>query len=86
MQRVAVARALANDPRLIFADEPTGNLDSRVGAEVLSLFRRLKLERGVTLIIVTHDPKVAARCDRVVEILDGRVVRDAPCATGGEVP
>jgi putative ABC transport system ATP-binding protein len=82
MQRVAVARALANEPQLIFADEPTGNLDSRVGAEVMALFRRLNRERGVTLMIVTHDPRVAEQCDRVVEILDGRVVRDGAAAAG----
>jgi putative ABC transport system ATP-binding protein len=82
MQRVAIARALSNDPRIILADEPTGNLDSKVGAEVLGLFRQLNRERGVTLMVVTHDPRVAAECDRVVEILDGRVVRD----TGAEQP
>jgi putative ABC transport system ATP-binding protein len=75
-QRVAIARALINDPRLVLADEPTGNLDSRVGSEILDLFRRLNRERGVTLAIVTHDPHVAARCDRVVELLDGLVVGD----------
>ncbi len=76
MQRVAIARALANDPLLILADEPTGNLDSRTGAEVMALFRALQKDKGVTLVIVTHDPKVAAQCDRVVSLFDGRVVRD----------
>jgi len=76
MQRVAIARALINEPKLILADEPTGNLDSRSGSEVLALFRKLNRERGVTLIIVTHDPRVAGECDRVVEIFDGRVVKD----------
>jgi len=80
MQRVAIARALVNDPGLLLADEPTGNLDSRVGFEVLELFERLNRERGVTLVIVTHDPRVAARCARVIELLDGRVVRDGPPA------
>jgi putative ABC transport system ATP-binding protein len=78
MQRVAIARALANDPSLILADEPTGNLDSRVGTEVMALFRNLNHDRKVTVIIVTHDPKVAAQCDRIVEVLDGRVLRDEP--------
>ena len=76
MQRVAIARALANDPLLILADEPTGNLDSRNGAEVMKLFRTLQHDRGVTLVLVTHDPKIAGQCDRVVELLDGRVQRD----------
>jgi putative ABC transport system ATP-binding protein len=76
MQRVAIARALANDPKLLLADEPTGNLDSRSGTEVMSLFRQLNRERDVTLIIVTHDTRVAAQCDRVVEIFDGRVLKD----------
>ncbi len=76
MQRVAIARALVNEPSLILADEPTGNLDSRVGAEVMELFHRLNRERGVTLIIVTHDPRVAGQCRRVIEILDGLAVSD----------
>ena len=76
MQRVAIARALVNEPSLILADEPTGNLDSRVGAEVMEFFHRLNRERGVTLIIVTHDSRVAAQCKRVIEILDGLVVSD----------
>ncbi len=82
-QRVAIARALINNPSIVLADEPTGNLDSRSGAEVMELFRRLNAERGVTLIIVTHDPRVADQCHRVVEIFDGAVVRDRP-ARGGD--
>lgn len=86
-QRVAIARALVNDPRLILADEPTGNLDSRSGAEILALFRGLNRDRGVSVILVTHDPRVAEKCDRVIEILDGHVVLDsAPVAPGGGVP
>jgi putative ABC transport system ATP-binding protein len=84
MQRVAVARALANDPSLILADEPTGNLDSRSGAEVMELFHKLNAERGVTLIVVTHDPRVADECQRVVEIFDGKVVRDRAAAGAEE--
>ncbi len=74
-QRVAIARALANDPEIILADEPTGNLDSASGAEIVSLFGKLN-EQGKTLIIVTHDQKVAAHCKRVIRILDGKVESD----------
>lgn len=77
-QRVAVARALANDPRLLLADEPTGALDTKTGAEVLALFRQLNSERGVTAVIVTHDPGVAAATNRVVRIQDGQVTYDGP--------
>jgi len=77
-QRVAVARALANSPELLLADEPTGALDSRTGVEVLALFRRLNAERGVTVVIVTHDPEVARATNRVVRIQDGRIFYDGP--------
>jgi putative ABC transport system ATP-binding protein len=73
-QRVAVARALASRPGIVFADEPTGNLDSRSGAEVLSLLRRSVDEFGQTIVMVTHDPVAAAYTDRVVFLADGRVV------------
>ena len=73
-QRVAVARALASRPRIVFADEPTGNLDSRSGAEVLELLRRSVDEHGQTVVMVTHDPVAAAYTDRVVFLADGRVV------------
>ncbi len=75
-QRVAVARALANRPDIVFADEPTGNLDSRSGAEVLSFMRRSVSELGQTIVMVTHDPNAAAYADRVVFLEDGRVVDD----------
>ena len=73
-QRVAVARALVSRPRIVFADEPTGNLDSRSGAEVLELLRRSVDDHGQTIVMVTHDPIAAAYTDRVVFLADGRVV------------
>jgi putative ABC transport system ATP-binding protein len=82
-QRVAIARALVADPAIVLADEPTGNLDSRVGAEVLSVFEELVRERGVTLVIVTHDPTVAARAERVVRLRDGEIAgEDRPREQG----
>jgi putative ABC transport system ATP-binding protein len=73
-QRVAVARALVSRPRIVFADEPTGNLDSRSGAEVLELLRSSAADHGQTVVMVTHDPVAAAYTDRVVFLADGRVV------------
>jgi putative ABC transport system ATP-binding protein len=73
-QRVAIARALVGDPILLLADEPTGNLDSRTGEELLELLLRLRAERGTTVVVATHDPVVATRCDRIVRLYDGRVV------------
>jgi ABC-type lipoprotein export system ATPase subunit len=75
-QRVAIARALLPRPDVVFADEPTGNLDSRSGAEVLDLLRRSVDEHGQTVVMVTHDPVAAAVTDRVVYLADGRVVED----------
>ena len=74
-QRAAIARALANDPQLIVADEPTGNLDSRNSADVFDLFGRL-VDQGKTLLMVTHDKELARRVPRIVEIIDGRIARD----------
>jgi putative ABC transport system ATP-binding protein len=72
-QRVAIARALVNEPAMVLADEPTGNLDSRSGAEILELLLRLNRERGTTLIVVTHDSGIAAKTQRVVRLRDGLI-------------
>ena len=73
-QRVAIARALANEPSLLLADEPTGNLDSRSQDEVLQLLNNLRQQQGLTLVIITHSPEVAAATQRVIKMKDGRVV------------
>ncbi len=75
-QRVAVARALASQPAVVFADEPTGNLDSKSSAEVMELLRRSVDEFGQTVVLVTHDPRAAGYADRLIELEDGRVARD----------
>jgi putative ABC transport system ATP-binding protein len=75
-QRVAVARALVNDPALILADEPTGNLDSRTAVEVMEIFQRLNRERGITLVLVTHEPDIAQYAQRVVVFKDGKISKD----------
>lgn len=73
-QRVCIARALVNNPKIIFADEPTGNLDSTTGEKIEQLLFDLNKEKGITLIIVTHDPELAARCDRQIHVRDGLIV------------
>ncbi len=75
-QRVAIARALSRHPALVLADEPTGNLDTESSNEVFALMRRFNKELGTAFLIVTHDPRIAERCDRIVEIVDGRVRSD----------
>jgi len=77
-QRVAIARALINNPSILLADEPTGNLDSRTSIEVMGLFQRLNMERGITVILITHEPDIAEYGTRTVAFRDGRVLTDKP--------
>jgi putative ABC transport system ATP-binding protein len=84
-QRVAVARALVARPEVVFADEPTGNLDSKAGDEVLQMLRRAADEYGQTVIMVTHDPHAAAVADHIVVLVDGKVVRETPAGEADEV-
>ena len=77
-QRVAVARSLVNNPALILADEPTGNLDSRTSVEVMEIFQRLNRQRGITLVLVTHEPDIAQYAKRVVVFKDGKIRKDYP--------
>ena len=89
-QRVAVARALSRRPLLVFADEPTGNLDTQAADSLFELLRRVNTEQGTTFCLVTHDPRLAARCNRIVRLVDGRIVSDlrrdgdAPTGTFGD--
>jgi putative ABC transport system ATP-binding protein len=75
-QRVAIARALINDPPVLLADEPTGNLDSRTSIEIMAIFQRLNREHGITVILVTHEPDVAAYASRIIHFKDGQLVKD----------
>jgi putative ABC transport system ATP-binding protein len=81
-QRVAIARALIWEPGLLLADEPTGNLDSRTGATILDLLLTIREQRGTTILLATHDPVVAARCDRLVRLQDGRITDDVDLRVG----
>jgi len=80
-QRVAIARALVNRPSIILADEPTGNLDSRAGAEVMALFHRLHREQGMTIVMVTHDGEIGSQAERIVRLRDGVIVSQEEGAT-----
>ena len=77
-QRVAIARALINDPAIILADEPTGNLDSKSGAEIMAIFQELNERQGITVVFVTHEPDIAEHTRRIVRLMDGKIVEDAP--------
>ena len=81
-QRVAIARALATDPPLLLADEPTGNLDTHTSDDIMNSFRELNKERGITIVLVTHEADVAAYSRRLVRLKDGQVMYDGPSAEG----
>ncbi len=79
-QRVAIARALVTEPEIVLADEPTGNLDSRTSIEIMEILQRLNRERGLTVILITHEPDIAEYAQRMVTLRDGRIVSDSPVA------
>lgn len=79
-QRVAIARALATRPQILFADEPTGNLDAKTGTQIMDLLFERQADTGATLFIITHDPSLAARCGRIVEMQDGRILANTVAA------
>ena len=81
-QRVAIARALAMEPSLVLADEPTGNLDTHSADEVFKLLREVNCRLQTTFLIVTHDPRLARRCDRIIELIDGQVLSDTAQGAG----
>jgi putative ABC transport system ATP-binding protein len=75
-QRVAIARSLANDPKIILGDEPTGNLDTKTGQLILNILKKLNEDEGYTIVVVTHDPRIAQYTDKIINLLDGRVLRE----------
>lgn len=75
-QRIAIARALVTEPQLILADEPTGNLDTQTGEDIMALFTALNREHGITIILVTHEPDIAAKAQRLIRVVDGRIAED----------
>jgi putative ABC transport system ATP-binding protein len=81
-QRVAIARALVNQPAMLLADEPTGNLDTQTSREIMEVFRRLNRERGITVVLVTHETDIAAFAERIITFRDGQIVSDAPQRAG----
>lgn len=83
-QRVTIARALVNNPAIVWADEPTGNLDSKAANDILTVMRQLNKERGQTLVIVTHDPHIGELCDRIVRMQDGQIIDDGRGAKPSE--
>ncbi len=85
-QRVAIARALVLEPALVLADEPTGNLDTASSNEVFELLRRMHAQVGTSFLVVTHDPRMAARCDRIIELIDGGVASDVPVTASTPAP
>src|SRR4051812_13762532 len=85
-QRVAIARAFSNSPRLLFADEPTGNLDSETGAHIVELLETLNRESGTTIVLVTHDLGLARRAQRIIRLADGVVISDTMTTTGDDAP
>ncbi len=84
-QRVAIARALVLEPALVLADEPTGNLDTASSDGVFELLRGMHAQVGTSFLVVTHDPRLAARCDRIIELIDGRVASDGPAHRSGQL-
>lgn len=81
-QRVTIARALVNNPAIVWADEPTGNLDSKTAQDIIDLMRRLNRDAGQTFIVVTHDPQIGAQCDRIVRMQDGLIIDDGTSDSG----
>ena len=79
-QRVAIARALVNDPTILLADEPTGNLDTKTGEEIIGLFQKLHKEKGQTVVYVTHDSFIARHTQRIIRLVDGKIISDEPVA------